>query len=104
MSVNENPENYALFRDCLSTTLLQPASSAPDPPKRRRRRKNSGAAPAVAASTPAPNPERDAEELADFVDYLSTEIFENLPDELQTLEYRTWREDQALQEQYSMPL
>ncbi|PTD09435.1 hypothetical protein FCULG_00008367 [Fusarium culmorum] len=104
MSANENPENYALFRDCLSTTLLQPASPAPDPPKRRRRRKNSAATPAAAASTPAPNPERDAEELADFIDYLATEIFDNLPDELQTLEYRTWRDDEALQEQYSLPL
>ncbi|KAM0204662.1 hypothetical protein ACHAPA_001894 [Fusarium lateritium] len=102
-TINDNPENYALFRDCLSTTLLQPAPSAPDPPKRRRRRNNSGAPP-VAASTPAPNPARDAEELADFVDYLATEIFENLPDELQNLDYRMWRDDAALQEQYSLPL
>ncbi|KAI3576842.1 hypothetical protein IWW34DRAFT_821205 [Fusarium oxysporum f. sp. albedinis] len=101
-TTNNNPENYALFRDCLSTTLLQPASSAPDPPKRRRRGKNTGA-PHV-TSTPAPDPEKDAEELAEFVDYLATEIFDNLPEELQDLEYRTWREDEALQEQYSLPL
>ncbi|KAG5658904.1 hypothetical protein KAF25_007457 [Fusarium avenaceum] len=102
-TIDNNPENYALFRDCLSTTLLQPAPSAPDPPKRRRRRKNS-AAPPVAVSTTAPNPAKDAEELADFVDYLATEIFENLPGELQGLDYRMWRDDAALQEQYSLPL
>ncbi|KAF5229176.1 hypothetical protein FANTH_14283 [Fusarium anthophilum] len=103
-TINNNPENYALFRDCLSTTLLQPAPSAPDPPKRRRRGKNTGAP--LVASTPAPDPdpEKDAEELAEFVDYLSTEIFYNLPEELQGLEYRTWRKDEALQEQYSLPL
>ncbi|KAF4343412.1 hnh endonuclease [Fusarium beomiforme] len=101
-TVDNNPENYALFRDCLSTTLLQPASSAPNPPKRRRRGKNTGAP--LVASNPVPNPQKDAEELAEFIDYLATEIFENLPDELQTLEYRTWREDETLQEQYSLPL
>ncbi|KAF5018812.1 hypothetical protein F66182_9205 [Fusarium sp. NRRL 66182] len=101
-TIDNNPENYALFRDCLSTTLLQPAPSTPDPPRRRRRQKNA-ATPAV-ASTPAPTPEQDAEELSDFVDYLATEIFENLPEELQTLDYRTWRDDESLQEQYSLPL
>ncbi|KAF5673602.1 2-haloalkanoic acid dehalogenase [Fusarium denticulatum] len=103
-TINNNPENYALFRDCLSTTLLQPAPSAPDPPKRRRRSKNTGAP--LVASTPAsdPDPGKDADELAEFVDYLATEIFDNLPEELQDLEYRTWREDEALQEQYSLPL
>ncbi|KAF4986101.1 hypothetical protein FDECE_16125 [Fusarium decemcellulare] len=101
-TIEDNPENYSLFRDCLSTTLLPLASSTPDPPKRRRRRKNSGA-PTV-ASAPAPDPGTDAEELSEFVDYLATEIFESLPGELQTLEYRTWRESEALQDQYSLPL
>ncbi|KAF4982698.1 hypothetical protein FZEAL_1725 [Fusarium zealandicum] len=103
--IQDNPENYALFRDCLSTTLLQPTSSTPDPPKRRRRRKNSVVTPApVVASKPAPNPERDAEELSEFVDYLASEIFENLPGDLQTLDHRTWRDAEALQDQYSLPL
>ncbi|KAM5351773.1 hypothetical protein ACJ41O_004496 [Fusarium nematophilum] len=102
MSATEDkPENYVLFRDCLSTTVLQPAPSASAPPKRRRRSK---AAPAPVASTPAPDPERDAEELSDFVDYLASEIFESLPVELQELDYRTWRESQALQDRYSLPL
>ncbi|KAJ4170505.1 hypothetical protein NW754_006643 [Fusarium falciforme] len=102
-ALEDNSENYALFRDCLSTTLLQPAaSSAPDPPKRRRRRKNSGSAAPVSA--PAADPERDAEELSEFVDYLATEIFESLPEELQGLDYRVWRDSDRLRDQYSLPL
>ncbi|CAM1504258.1 Fc.00g018490.m01.CDS01 [Cosmosporella sp. VM-42] len=109
-AVEDNPENYALFRDCLSTTLLQPASSAPEQPKRRRRGKaapatagTAGTA-AVANPTPAADPDGDAEELAEFADYLATEIFESLPQELQTLEFRSWRESPGLQNQYSFPL
>lgn len=110
MSVmQQNPENYALFRDCLSTTLLRPASSAPAPapPKRRRRSgKSSGAvttAP-VAPTSVSYNPQKDAEELADFADYLATEIFESLPEDLQVLDYRTWRDSEDLQRQFSLPL
>lgn len=102
-TVDDNPDNYALFRDCLSTTLLQPPDSAPEQPKRRRRGKAADTAP-VSISTSAWNPERDAEELADFADFLATEIFESLPEELQGLDYRGWRDSTDLQEQYSFPL
>ena len=106
-TIEDNPENYALFRDCLSTTLLQPLGSEPEQPKRRRRgkagAKGTYTAPA-ASSTPVFNPEQDAEELADFADYLATEIFESLPEKLQSLEYKLWRESTDLQEQYSIPL
>ncbi|KAK5995605.1 hypothetical protein PT974_04019 [Cladobotryum mycophilum] len=100
MSDDESP-NYALFRDCLSTTLLQPA--APDAePKRRRRAKAAGRKGSTAAA--APDPERDAEELADFIDYLADGIFDSLPVELQDLDYRSWRESDDLQTQFSLPL
>lgn len=95
----EDSPNYALFRDCLSTTLIRPASPAPEP--KRRRRAKSTAAPNPA---PAPDPGRDAEELAEFVDYLASEIFDSFPQELKDLDHRTWRESEALQTQYSQPL
>ncbi|KAH7322881.1 hypothetical protein B0I35DRAFT_189720 [Stachybotrys elegans] len=109
--MEDNP-NYALFRDCLSTTIIRAASDTPRP-KRRRRTKQpaSAAAPASApepapATTPArpPDPARDAEELADFVDYLASEIFESLPEDLQNLDYRLWRESEDLQSRFSLPL
>lgn len=102
-TIDDNPENYALFRDCLASTLLQPATTEPEQPKRRRRGKPAGV-PAQVNSTPAPDPERDAEELADFADYLATEIFESLPEALQGLDYRSWRESEDLQIQFSLPL
>ncbi|QGI79244.1 hypothetical protein CEK25_005973 [Fusarium fujikuroi] len=98
-AINNNPENYALFRpDCLST-------DSPKPPLRPR---NAQAplvvgTPVLRSLTPAPGPEKDAEELAaEFVDYLAAEMqdFDNRawPEDemLQDLEYRAWREDSLL--------
>ncbi|KAK1251643.1 hypothetical protein MKX07_007122 [Trichoderma sp. CBMAI-0711] len=107
--------NYPLFRDCLSATILQPP---PAPEPKRRRRAKAGRAPSpssspsssspVPASASAPDPDsdphQDAEELADFIDYLANGIFQNLPNELQELDYRSWRDSEALQAQYSLPL
>lgn len=98
--LDEESLNYPLFRDCLSTTILQPATPAPEP-KRRRRAKAGPTSPGPAAVA---DPERDAQELADFIDYLADGIFQNLPQDLQELDYRSWRESEALQTQYSLPL
>ncbi|TFB06600.1 hypothetical protein CCMA1212_000107 [Trichoderma ghanense] len=95
--------NYPLFRDCLSATILQPAP-APAPKRRRRAKAGRASSSPVPAPASAPNPDQDAEELADFIDYLADGIFRNLPDELQALDYRSWRESEALQAQYSLPL
>lgn len=120
-AADNNPSNFALFRDCLSTTLLKPycsASASPEQQQQRRRRHRTAKGPhrqqhhPTASSSPAaphphpsPSPEGStAEELADFTDYLATEIFESLPEELQSLEYRTWRESEFLQTHFSLPL
>ncbi|KAF7561829.1 hypothetical protein G7046_g2320 [Stylonectria norvegica] len=101
--MDKNPDNYALFRDCLSTSVLQSASPPPEQPKRRRRGKlRCGHGPGGSIS--APDPRREVEELADFIDYLATEIFDSLPEELQALDYLSWRESSWLQKQYSFPL
>ena len=107
-------DNYAVFRDCLSTTMLRSdPSSTGSGPKRRRRAKSSNprsasastSAPAsVSTPTLEPNPERAAEELSDFIEYLAREIFDSLPEELQDLDHRSWRESPDLQAQYSLPL
>lgn len=97
MDDTEN-ENFAVFRDCLSTTLLQKNNIKTEPNRRRR----SKAAANQAASEPSQ--QKDAEELADFIEYLATEIFESLPEALQEIEYRSWRDSQQLQDQFSLPL
>ncbi|KAL2210898.1 hypothetical protein CC79DRAFT_1366274 [Sarocladium strictum] len=116
--------NFALFRDCLSATLLKPAeappSSAPNSKQRRLRRRARSSADATSTSlsssavksvtTAAPasgvvgGEEGDAEELADFIEYLASEIFDSLPDGLKELDHRSWREDEALQTEYTLPL
>ncbi|KAK0384451.1 hypothetical protein NLU13_8537 [Sarocladium strictum] len=117
----EESPNFALFRDCLSATLLKPASappsSAPKQRRVRRRRPRSSAENATssfsASATEAQSTdvaavggqrEGDAEDLADFIEYLASEIFDSFPDALKELDHRSWREDEALQTEYALPL
>lgn len=116
-SSSEDNQNFALFRDCLSTTLLRPdpnTNGSNNEPKRRRKRRlrekeltyhhnhhHEGPPP---PSSGGADPARDAEELADFIDYLASEIFESLSPELQELDYRTWRDSEGLQSDFSLPL
>lgn len=90
-------ENFAIFRDCLSTTILEKRNTKAEP-KRRRRSK------AAAAAANESSQQEEAEELADFIDYLAHEIFETLPEELQSIDHRSWRDSQSLQDRFSLPL
>lgn len=101
----ESNINHAVFRDCLSTTLVRAESVGLPERKRRRRAKGSNNSSETAVVPVVSRDFRqDAEELSEFIDYLATEIFENLPDELRDLDFRTWRESEALQAEYSFPL
>lgn len=115
-SPSESAENFALFRDCLSATLLRPASSSPvkESKSRRRRRqhhrqeedkpdahRHGDPDPPLPGAT---DPERDAEDLSDFIDYLAAEMFDCLPEEVQQLDYRSWRDSPAVQSDFSLPL
>ncbi|KAM3505719.1 hypothetical protein MY11210_007859 [Beauveria gryllotalpidicola] len=97
MEESEN-DNFAIFRDCLSATLLE-RRNVKSEPKRRRRSK----ATTVEAASQT-NLHQEAEELADFIDYLAHEIFKNLPEELREMDYRSWRDSQSLQDQFPQPL
>lgn len=102
--VVDEEANYALLRDCLSAALLQPnTQSSTTTPKHRRRRRAKDARGTVQPIGGADR-QTDAEELAEFVDYLASSIFEGLPVELQDLDYRSWRESERLQTQFSLPL
>lgn len=91
-------ENFAVFRDCLSTTLLE-KKNAQTEPKRRRRAK------AVTQNGASETSQRqEAEELADFIEYLADEIFESLPEDIREIDYRSWRDSQDLQDEFSLPL
>ncbi|KAI9901199.1 hypothetical protein N3K66_003016 [Trichothecium roseum] len=119
-------QNYRFFRDCISTTLVRstpgtlaegrrkkqhPSSSSRSSRRRQQQqqqdedeaKRKQGHYPS-AASQQARHA-RDVEELADFAEYLSAEIFASLPPVLQLLTYRTWREaPESLQSQFSLPI
>ncbi|KAG9251204.1 uncharacterized protein F5Z01DRAFT_299916 [Emericellopsis atlantica] len=102
---DEENSNYAHFRDCLSTTLLRPPPTTQHQhPTKSRRRGKATTKPNSSSSLTTGNRVEDAAELAEFTDYLATEIFENLPQDLQDLDYRSWRDSQGLQSQYALPL
>ncbi|KAK0113723.1 hypothetical protein ONS95_013971 [Cadophora gregata] len=92
--------NFQLFRDCLSTQLIENSttSTAKKPRRARAGRKN---AIKPVNQTDEPN---DAEELGEFIDYLATEIFANLPADLRTMTYSIWLNTPSLQAKYSDPL
>lgn len=126
--VQDNPENYAFFRDCLSTALLKPDPAETAPPKRRRRGAAAKADVGPAADDPeeteeseqseqlvaeeggkedereAEQEEDDDDDLADFVDYLATELFECLPPALQSLDHNVWRDSPDLRDTFSVPV
>ncbi|KAI2622734.1 hypothetical protein GGS26DRAFT_242500 [Hypomontagnella submonticulosa] len=111
----DQQRNYDIFRDCLSTTLIEKISQPSPKPKRRLKSKKSSAAP---APTPAIEPTHEAaaqadenvdtnlsnaDDLADFADYLAQETFRALPKDLKTLDYHTYTKDPSLQTRYALP-
>ncbi|KAF2233721.1 hypothetical protein EV356DRAFT_194390 [Viridothelium virens] len=97
---NDEDENYEVFRDCLSTPIIQKLA-APKRPERRRAAK--GRKNAI-KRTDEPREEKevdDAEELVEFIDYLATEIFNSLPFFLRTLSYSSSQASPSLLDDYS---
>ncbi|PBP23086.1 hypothetical protein BUE80_DR005699 [Diplocarpon rosae] len=92
--------NFQLFRDCLSTPLIAISNNTPTRKARKARGGRKNAIKPV-IQTEEPN---DAEELGDFIDYMATEIFTNLPATLRTLTYTAWLNTPSLQALYTDPL
>ncbi|KAG8630211.1 hypothetical protein KVT40_001830 [Elsinoe batatas] len=98
MIPEEEESNYAVFRDCLSdliTTRLAPVK------ERRRVKGRKNEIKPVATPSTDDNP---AEDLAEFIDYLATEIFLSLPVPLRTLSYEALQSSPSLASTYSTPL
>ncbi|EXJ59588.1 hypothetical protein A1O7_03734 [Cladophialophora yegresii CBS 114405] len=93
MTDNDN-DNYDAFRDCLFSAVVGKLTTGPKkPPKKASLASQAAGAPA----------EPDPSELAEFSDYLATEIFSSLPEQLQRLSHQSLR-DEALSEKWSLPL
>ena len=113
--------NFQVFRDCLSSPLIEKSSEQPEK-KTRKARGSSRKKIAVKPIENAIEEPNDAEELAEFIDvcptsieessfsaanpkqYLALEIFTSLPTSLRTLTYSTWLNTPSLQSVYSDPI
>ncbi|KAL4811526.1 hypothetical protein BDV18DRAFT_129549 [Aspergillus unguis] len=115
-SSDSTDSNYAVFRECVSSVIIARSNQhKPSKTKRKQHRQktarrkgnaesadesSSSSTPAAATATEGENPE----ELADFIDFIASEIFTALPDNLQTLSYSAVQHSPALSTAYSVPL
>jgi hypothetical protein len=108
---NDNTGNSDTFRDCIFSIIVEKCA---DSTKKASKtvKKSSGAKKIAKQETqPCENPgteytakEADASALAEFSDYLATEIFASLPDDLKSLSYHAMQNDAELSEKWSLPL
>ncbi|KAL6714030.1 hypothetical protein ACLMJK_008524 [Lecanora helva] len=105
--------NYSILRDCLATAIITASAPTPDiKTKRRRSKTNYGRKKTITSDSVANNPpekeqeepHNDAEDLAEFIDYLTAEIFTSLPAPLQSLSYASLKSSPDLAAQYATPL
>ncbi|KAL4933637.1 HNH endonuclease [Aspergillus undulatus] len=110
---SQKSENYAVFRECVSSVIIARSNQhkPKKTPKRRSyrssktaKRKDNVDSEDNKSSATSSGEEENPEELADFIDFIATEIFTILPEPLQTLSYSAMQHSPALSETYSVPL
>ncbi|KAI9367950.1 hypothetical protein BJX61DRAFT_547004 [Aspergillus egyptiacus] len=113
-SSNSTESNYTVFRECISSVIVTRSNQhkPSKAPKRRSykskvaRRNDDNATKDKSTVLPRSDPAEEAspEELADFIDFIATEIFTILPEPLQTLSYSALQHSPALADTYTIPL
>ncbi|KAI9725043.1 MAG: hypothetical protein M1812_000319 [Candelaria pacifica] len=102
---DEERSNYETFRDCLSGPVIQKSAVKSKPKGRRSSKGRKNAIKPIASISPKDAAdEQDADDLAEFVDYLATEIFTSLPSDLRTLSYAAVQNDPSLSIKYTDPI
>ncbi|KAL3463800.1 hypothetical protein BJX64DRAFT_111321 [Aspergillus heterothallicus] len=104
--------NYAIFRECVSSVIAARSDQhRPNKaPKRRAykaksaRKKDVSGSRDQCSSSISTKEEESPEELADFIDFIASEIFTSLPDPLQNLSYSAIQHSPVLAETYNLPL
>ncbi|KAI1644962.1 uncharacterized protein F4817DRAFT_196243 [Daldinia loculata] len=101
----DQQRNYEIFRDCLSAALIEKISRPEPKPKRRSKSKK--ATSSSSSSSPASTQDiadadlNNADDLADFADYIATETFRALPEQLKTIDYHEYTNDANLQARFA---
>lgn len=105
LTYGEHAGNEDIFRDCIFSAIVE--KSAVPTKKASKAVKRDGTAKKAAGTEVQPcenlGKEADASALADFSDYLATEIFGSLPDELKDLSHHGIQSDAALSATWSLP-
>lgn len=107
-----NGQNFEQFRDCLSAVLIERLTTTSEKTRARRRadtqrrsrRPETSSISGVERSGDDQQQQDDAEELADFIEYIAAETFDGFPADLKSLNHRTWSEEAWLAERYPLPL
>ncbi|KAH4344617.1 hypothetical protein HBH98_134720 [Parastagonospora nodorum] len=109
----DEQSNYETFRDCLSEPVLKALAMPIEkarPKKKRHVKKGSKeqnykrVAEIKSSISHREAQASDAEDLGEFIEYLSNVIFPSLPPELRALTYPKYRDSIPLQDSYSTPL
>ncbi|KAL4880035.1 hypothetical protein BJY04DRAFT_85432 [Aspergillus karnatakaensis] len=109
-SQDSSESNYDIFRECVSSIIVA-RSNQHKPSKTKRKAYKAKAARKKDTFKPTNEPaktdaieEGSPEELAEFIDFIASEIFTSLPEPLQTLTYSATQHNPALTGTYSIPL
>ena len=111
MISKEEQSNFDIFKDCLSMILIEKIAtpqSRTTSLKTRLVKKSAGVS--SRAKVEENNNGEDeaslnnAEDLAEFIDYIAAKTFQYLLDELKTLDYTTYKDGTDLQARYAIPL
>ncbi|KAH8830305.1 hypothetical protein DL96DRAFT_1592375 [Flagelloscypha sp. PMI_526] len=97
--------NLSVFRDCLSEPVIRKLAIRPPRVSKRKLKAKSNSPTPSLEDTPVSQDETiDANDLSEFIEYLASEVFGGLPEELRTLSYAVIQEDKSLGEKYTDPL
>ncbi|KAF5846924.1 hypothetical protein GGP41_003204 [Bipolaris sorokiniana] len=110
----EEQSNYETFRDCTSELVLKALAAPTEKPKAKKKRyakkgSKSGKRDVSPDDKAISNGNEDtqstdAEDLGEFIEYLSALIFPSLPPSLRTLTHTLFTSSPSLEEIYSPPL
>ena len=98
--------NFENFRDCVFSVITEKSTlklKKARPPRHKRSTSKPTARPESTTSNEEAIRE-DPSDLADFSDYIASQIFHDLPPNLRTLSHQTLQDDPNLSETWSTPL
>ncbi|KAM0717579.1 hypothetical protein Q7P37_007431 [Cladosporium fusiforme] len=104
MISSDETSNFEIFRDCLSTVVIERLAPATSKPKKKVKGRKNEIKPVAKVANGSEDGETDAAELSEFTEYLAEETFTSLPTEIRTLSYAAVQDDPSLGAKYETPL